>query len=534
MSVDRIYLQRAARDIKESPEYLPYSKVRIIVGEDDNGAQLVYEAGDDSFRTLEITNPYGTQAIANSILAKIQGYSYKPYTADGAILNPAAELGDAVNVGDVYSFISSMDTIFSPIMSATISAPEDSNIDHEYPFETSEHKEIARKINGVRTSFTVELGRIATEIEQTYETKTAAEQQYTHLQSSIVQTASSITASVAATYETKNAATQMEQRLNSTITQTANSITSTVSATYETKSAATAKLNTAKSYADAQDNEKAATITAAYRSEIAQTADSIKATVAASESKYAVPDGVDIAVYGYGLPPNSIAGDYNRKYYLDQSSGIYYRSNGKSWAQQNSTPLDLITDNLSSSITQTAELIRSEVRTSYQSKADASNDYNTLYSFIEQRAESITLSVSSSSNGRTTFTLKDGETTLDSEALYLNVRSANIVGTITADEVAARASIVAPYIYDTDKDTRFVMDETNYGLIIQTKYGNTWQDSLSIYDNGQGEVSFSSFGRRFYTLQEGGQTNSYLYSGGITWDLSNAKKVIMPDGTVFQ
>ena len=76
MSVDRIYLQRAAQNIKESPEYQPYSKVRIIVGEDENGTQLVYEAGDNSFRTLEITNPFGTQAIANSILSKIQGYYY--------------------------------------------------------------------------------------------------------------------------------------------------------------------------------------------------------------------------------------------------------------------------------------------------------------------------------------------------------------------------------------------------------------------------------------------------------------------------
>lgn len=165
MSVDRIYLQRSARNIEESPSYVPYSKVRIIVGEEEDGTQLVYEAGDDSFRTLEITNPYGTQEIANSILSKIQGYSYKPYTADGAILNPAAELGDAVNVGDVYSFIASMDTTFSPIMSATISAPEDSNIDHEYPYESSESKEIARKINGAKASFIVEIGRIEASLE---------------------------------------------------------------------------------------------------------------------------------------------------------------------------------------------------------------------------------------------------------------------------------------------------------------------------------------------------------------------------------
>ena len=165
MSVDRIYLQRSARNIEESPSYVPYSKVRIIVGEEEDGTQLVYEAGDDSFRTLEITNPYGTQAIANSILSKIQGFSYKPYTAAGAILNPAAELGDAVNVGDVYSFISSMDTTFSPIMSATISAPEDSNIDHEYPYESSESKEITRKINGAKASLIVEIGRIEASLE---------------------------------------------------------------------------------------------------------------------------------------------------------------------------------------------------------------------------------------------------------------------------------------------------------------------------------------------------------------------------------
>lgn len=532
MSVDRIYLQQAAQNIKESPEYQPYSKVRIIVGEDENGTQLVYEAGDNSYRTLEITNPYGTQAIANSILSKIQGYYYKPYTADGAILNPAAELGDAVNVGDVYSFISSMDTTFSPIMSATISAPEDSNIDHEYPYETSEHKEIARKINGVKTSFIVELGRIATEIEETYETKSAAGTQYSQLRSSIEQTANSITATVAATYETKSAATQMESRLNTTISQTASSITQSVSATYETKSDASAKLNTAKNYTDAQDASLRTSITAAYNSAIEQTANSIKATVAASETKYAIPSGITIAVYGYGSPPNSIASQYNGRYYLDQSSGYYYRSNGTSWARQNSTPLPLITDNLSSAITQTAASIRSEVRGTYQTKSDAEDDYDTLYSFIEQRADSITLSVSSSSNGRTTFTLKDGSTTLDSENVYIKTRSIDIVGTITADEVAARSSIVSPYIYDTSGDTRLVMDESNYGLKVQTRYGNRWTNSFSIYDNGIEEVGVSAFGKLFFMMQGG---SDILFSGSnVTWDFSSAKKVIMPDNTVFQ
>lgn len=252
MSVDRIYLQRSARNIEESPSYVPYSKVRIIVGEEEDGTQLVYEAGDDSFRTLEITNPYGTQAIANAILNKVQGYSYKPYVAAGAILNPAAEVGDAVNVGDVYSFIASIDTTFSPIMSATISAPEDSNIDHEYPYVTKENKEVARRINGVRTSFIAELGRITTEIAATYETQNDSELKYQQLSSSITQTASGILRTVSATYETQTASAaklneakgytdSTKRTLETTISQTANGITQSVSETYETKTAANAQ-----------------------------------------------------------------------------------------------------------------------------------------------------------------------------------------------------------------------------------------------------------------------------------------------------
>ena len=291
MSVDRIYLQRAAKNIEESPSYVPYSKVRIIVGEDANGTQLVYEAGDDSFRTLEITNPYGTQEIANSILSKIQGYSYKPFTAEGAILNPVAELGDAVNVGEVYSFISSMDTIFSPIMSATISAPEDSNIDHEYPYVAKEDKAVARRINGVRTSFIAELGRIVTEISDTYETKNDSGTKYQQLSASITQTATGILQTVSATYETQTASAAKladakgytdatKRTLETTIAQTATSITQSVSETYETQSAANAQYNNLNSVIEQTARSITQTVSENYAtnsalSQVAQTANQI-------------------------------------------------------------------------------------------------------------------------------------------------------------------------------------------------------------------------------------------------------------------
>ena len=213
MSDTVFHLNKRAKDIKGTPSYQPYSKVRIIVGNDSDGSQLVYEAGNDSARVLEITNPYGTQALANSILEKLRGYQYTPYTADGALLNPAAELGDGVSVGDVYSFVASSETVLSPIMSATISACEDGELNHEYPYETRESKEIARKFNGITTSFNVKLGEISTEIED-------LDRGYS---SRITQLSNSITSEV-------NARTSADSQLSSRITQNANSITSEVTA----------------------------------------------------------------------------------------------------------------------------------------------------------------------------------------------------------------------------------------------------------------------------------------------------------------
>ena len=333
--------------------------VRIIVGEDpETGEQLVYEAGNNSARTLEINNPYGTQEIANAILAKLSGFQYRPYTADGALLNPSAELGDGITfAGDVYSFIASTDTTISPIMSSTVAAYEDSELNHEYPYETRESQEISRKINGLKTTFTVELGKVQSTIEENYETKTEAGETKAQLQTQITQTQSSILSTVSATYETKTAATQMESRLNTSINQTASSITSTVSATYETKANATAKLNEAKGYTNTQTSA----LRTDLQSQITQTADSITSTVSKAVSKYELPSGITFQNFGYGAPKNSTASGKNGQYYLDQLNGYYYKSNGTSWVRQSSTRLPLITDNLRSQIQQTADSISLQV-----------------------------------------------------------------------------------------------------------------------------------------------------------------------------
>ena len=429
MSVDRIYLRRAARNIEESPEYEPFSKVRIIVGQDEQGNQLVYEAGEDTWRTLEIENPWGTQAMADAIYSRVKGYAYKPYRADGAILNPAAELGDAVSVGEVYSFIAEAETSFTSLMTASISAPEDSDIDHEYPYETKESREVSRRINGVKTSFIVELGRIRAEISDTYQTKSEAGIQYETLSNSITATASGITTEVSRTYETKLDATS---KLN------------------EAKQDSSDKLTEAKNYTD--------NVSGSLTTLIEVTAGNIKSTVASSESKYALPTGITFSLYGYGAPTNATAVGRNGQYYLDQSSGYYYRSNGSVWSRVSNTPLRLITDTLQSSINQLPDSILLTVSLTYATQNAVST--------VEQTANKINWLVSGDS--QSTMTLTDKAISLVSGTIDLSgfvtfhsletsgessINGANIItGSITADKIVT----------------------TN--LLVQTVYGSMFED----------------------------------------------------------
>lgn len=163
---DSIYVGKKAKSIKASPSLDGYSKVVIIVGEDDSGDQIIYEAGDNTGATLEVENPWGTQQMANDMLARIQGYAYKPITASGILLDPAVELGDGITVGANYSVIASQSIRFDSLGASDIEAPDNGDLEHELPlYEPASERKVKRKIATVSSSFRVEIDSITAEIQ---------------------------------------------------------------------------------------------------------------------------------------------------------------------------------------------------------------------------------------------------------------------------------------------------------------------------------------------------------------------------------
>lgn len=167
---------KRAQEVNISPQFQPWSCVEIITGaQDDDGNDVIYKAPYDqdefeaamaSGRLLTINNEWGTQAQANNILALVKGGAYQPYVATGALLDPSAELGDGVSVNDVYGGIYKMTRNYSSLMAANIEAPQSEEIDHEYPYESTQNRESTRKFSAMSSELRMNSQEISAKVSQ--------------------------------------------------------------------------------------------------------------------------------------------------------------------------------------------------------------------------------------------------------------------------------------------------------------------------------------------------------------------------------
>ena len=159
MPNDVIPVQRKMTTLDISPQFDSYSKVIIHV--DDNTA---YEWGTNTGRTLEFDNPFGSLQMCKDVLARLQGYQYQPYEANGTLLDPAAEIGDALNSPLIYGGIYTRSKTFGRLMKADVSAPQDEEVNHEYKYESPEVREFKRETSDLRASLMVTNNAITAEV----------------------------------------------------------------------------------------------------------------------------------------------------------------------------------------------------------------------------------------------------------------------------------------------------------------------------------------------------------------------------------
>ena len=196
------YIGRDVRSLEHYDKIGPITGVSILVDENNE-----YVAGDMNGYVFETTCPYGTQAMANAMLASLQGKVYKGFRATDAILNIDAELGDGITIDGEYAMLAYQEITFGPKHTSEIAAPGESILEHEYPYVGSTQKTINRKIAQVNSKITKTSEEIRLEVSNELE----------NLSSSIDVKLGSITSTVQG----------LDGRVT-TVEQTATGLTSTV------------------------------------------------------------------------------------------------------------------------------------------------------------------------------------------------------------------------------------------------------------------------------------------------------------------
>lgn len=162
--MDKTFLGSQVETFLPGIESLPINKVEIL---DENGDVLA-EASSSSIsngKTLSVVNPDGTQAMAEFILSKTEGYIQRSYEGRNALLDPAVELGDAVTIGEIYSVIAEQNLQLDALYRADISAPAADEIDDEYPYKSQTQRQIERNMAKTRSLITKTNEEISLKVE---------------------------------------------------------------------------------------------------------------------------------------------------------------------------------------------------------------------------------------------------------------------------------------------------------------------------------------------------------------------------------
>lgn len=144
---EKYYVGKDVTSFSDKGKYKPISRVTLLV-DDEN----ILTAGDDTGMEVIASCPHATQPMVNALLQTMKGYQYQAYEAGAANIDPAAELGDGVTVGGIYSSLSKLSDDGRGY--AGISSPGEAEMEDEYPSDGYITQEFNRKIAETRSTIT--------------------------------------------------------------------------------------------------------------------------------------------------------------------------------------------------------------------------------------------------------------------------------------------------------------------------------------------------------------------------------------------
>lgn len=161
---DKLHIFDNAISVDKNELQAPITQVTLLVGQDEEGNDIVYVAGNtENGINLDVSLPWGTQELADQILAKVSGVKYQPFQVSGACIDPALEVGDAVEVNGFYGIMGNVTIRASGVVD--IDTPGGEDIENEIPYGSGELDKIVRKLSSTMATFAVAFDSISSRVE---------------------------------------------------------------------------------------------------------------------------------------------------------------------------------------------------------------------------------------------------------------------------------------------------------------------------------------------------------------------------------
>ena len=160
MSSQVISVARNAASLTAGKRATEYTKVILHVTDD-----VSYTVGNDLGLTMEYTHPFGTPEMARNILASISGYQHQSYDATSVLLDPAAQLGDGLDINGIYSGIVTMTSHYGPHFTADTGSPAIQEINQKVQFKSSQERQVERKFLETYAKLAIQADQISAEVE---------------------------------------------------------------------------------------------------------------------------------------------------------------------------------------------------------------------------------------------------------------------------------------------------------------------------------------------------------------------------------
>lgn len=128
---------------------------KTTVNESANVTAELERSGSALTADCPLVKPSDRQTVADNLLKQIYGFEYQPFSAKGAYMNPAAEIGDAITAYNVFSGLFEQETIFSRLMLSNIGSAISEEAAVEMQYESNTDRRYNRKLAETAAEFSI-------------------------------------------------------------------------------------------------------------------------------------------------------------------------------------------------------------------------------------------------------------------------------------------------------------------------------------------------------------------------------------------